>query len=123
GSLIVSNITSGDKSFLARLLGIDRGQIDTPRKAPPQAAASPKGSAGTVDIRRPIALSTETEVIRSLKARGARAEPSNTGGRLAIVVACDSPRGSSQQIRQFLDNRKERQPGQVQLLLVLRGKN
>jgi hypothetical protein len=127
-SLIVSNMTTGDKHLLARLLGIDRSQVDTPRPPAPRSERLEKGVRGAIDIRRPISVTTGVEVPRLLQDQlRKKADLGKTvvkpNERLALVVAYDVPSLSSAQIRQFLDQRKVRQPGQMQLLLVLRNKN
>jgi hypothetical protein len=81
-----------------------------------------------VDIRRPIAAKTEVEVINNLKGQGGvpRPEPGKaavkTPERLVVVGTCNPvhPSPESAEIKRFLDSRKERGSGTMQVLLVLR---
>jgi hypothetical protein len=93
--------------------------------------AKPKTPLG-VDIRQPIANGTVAQVSQSLAGQGTpRPEPgkpatSKPPERLALVVPYPPGRpkpGSSKEIKQFLDSRKECPPGTVQVFLVLRGIN
>jgi hypothetical protein len=127
--LIVSGLSFRDHQQLRRLLGVDPTQAEPPKRILPPEAILPHGkNAIGVDIRKPISAATEEQVVRALKGQAVRRPMPEKSvvkpERLAIVVAAGSPRSAkSQEIKHFLDNRKERQPGTMQLLLILRGKN
>ena len=105
-----------DRKELTNVLGVD--------PLPPP--AKPKAPLG-VDIRRPVADGTATQVIESLEGqRAPRPEPGKpivkAPDRLAVVVpyANGRPRSApSKEVRQFLDSRKERLPGTIQMFLVV----
>ena len=128
-SLIVSGMTPRDHKLLAKLLSIDPTQLEAPpRRTSPDALLVPKKPNFSVDIREPIAASTEKEVVQALKGQGTRrfegAKPvGKISERLAIAVVNPPRVGKSQEVQRFLDNRKERQANTIQTLLILRPKS
>jgi hypothetical protein len=76
-----------------------------------------------MDLQQPLSKSTADDVERALLSPSSRPTPSKPGERLAVVVPYNPvrPRPTSPPVKQFLDQRKERQPDAVQLVLVLRG--
>jgi hypothetical protein len=115
-------LTADDRKDLAALLGVD------PLQSVPAKPKTPLG----VDIRQPIANGTVAQVSQSLAGQGTpRPEPGKPvtvkpAERLALLLPYAPVRtkpAASKEIKQFLDSRKEGQPGTVQMLLVLRGSN
>jgi hypothetical protein len=119
--VLILSLTAADRKELATLLGVD------PLQPLP---AKPKAPLG-VDIRQPISNGTVAQVSQSLAGEGTpRPEAGKPVGKpaehLGVLVSYAPVRtkpASSKEIKQFLDSRKERRPGTVQLLLVLRGVN
>jgi hypothetical protein len=120
--LVLVPMAQGDRKELSTLLGIDPLQLQP---------AKGKGPLG-VDIRKPISEGTSTQVTQALEGKGTpRPEPgkpvtAKPQENLAVVLPYNPVRSkptSSKEIRQFLENRKERLPGTIQLLLVLRNVN
>jgi hypothetical protein len=116
--VLILSLTADDRKDLATLLGVD------PLHPLP---AKPKAPLG-VDIRQPISTGTAAQVSQSLAGQGTpRPEPGKPvtvklPERLALVVPYAPVRTkptASKEIKQFLDGRKERQPGTVQMFLVL----
>jgi hypothetical protein len=109
-----------DRKELSGLLGVD------PLPPPPAKSKTPLGQ----NIRQPIAETTTAQVIQTLEGQGTpRPEAGKpvtvkASERLAIVVSYQlgrSKSGPSKEVRQFLDSRKERNPGTLQMLLVVTG--
>jgi hypothetical protein len=120
--VLILSLTADDRKELSALLGVDPLQ---------PAPAKPKTPLG-VDIRQPISSGTVAQVSQSLAGQGTprpeagKPVPAKTGERLGVLVSYAPVRtkpAASKEIKHFLDSRKERQPGTVQLLLVLRGVN
>jgi hypothetical protein len=117
-ALQVNAMTPSDHRELSKLLGVDPAQLD---------AVKPKAPPG-VDIHKPLSAGTADEVAQALKGQGTpRPEPGkpivNGPDRLAVLVpAYHSSRSRpSREVKLFLDGRKERASGTIQMLLVLRG--
>jgi hypothetical protein len=115
-SLVVNTMGREEQQNLSRLLGIDPRQLDAPvRKAQPG-----------VNIAKPIAKLTEEQVLAFLKGQGTpRSESAKPAGKaldrsaLVVMYAPDRFRTTSAEGKRFLENRKERRPDAVQILLVL----
>jgi hypothetical protein len=110
--IIVNALSPADYKELSTLLSIDVKQLQSPPK---------------MDPRRPISDKTAGDVMRVLEGQGpqrpVQGKPAAKGPeRVALVLASNlvRPRSASREIRLFLDGRKERRPGTVQLVLVLR---
>jgi hypothetical protein len=119
-SLLVNAMTAAHRQELSKLLGVDLKQLQL---------QSSRGKAPLgVDIRKPVSAGTADQVAAALAGQGTSrpdpARPSAKGPeRTALVLAYNPapPRsGPSREVKQFLDGRKERRPGTVQLVLVLR---
>jgi hypothetical protein len=115
----VNRLTPDDTQELAKLLGVEATQLQGPR---------PKGPLG-VDIRKPLAETTVEQVVRTLTGQGTPSPEAaqslvKKSERLALVLAYNPVRAKaalSKEVKLFLDSRKDRRPGTLQLLLVLRG--
>ncbi len=115
-------VSAADRKELNALFGVDTSQ------APPAKAKAPLG----VDIRKPVAEDTAAQVVQSLErpvvprrdtVKAAAPKPPE---RLALLVPYlpSRPRPpASKEVKQFLDSRKDRPQGTVQLFLVLREMN
>jgi hypothetical protein len=109
--VIVNALSPADYKELSDRLGIDIKLLQAPPK---------------MDPRRPISDKTADEVIRVLEGQGPqRPVPGKPAAkapeRLALVLASNPvrPRSASKEIKLFVEGRKERRPGTVQLVLVL----
>jgi hypothetical protein len=116
-TVAVNSMTRNDHRELSKLLGVGSDRLDT--------SQGPKG----VDIHKPLSAKTTEEVVQTLKGQGGsplpepgKALPSGPE-RLAVLVAYNParPRPASREVKLFLDSRKERAPGTIQMLLVVRG--
>jgi hypothetical protein len=118
GELFVNGITKDDQKLLAKVLGVDpvAQQISKP--------ATPLGT----DILKPITARTADEVSHSLQGKGRVPRPQpgkpalKTPERLVVVGTCNPihPRPHSEQVKGFLESRKERAADTFQMLLILR---
>jgi putative lipoic acid-binding regulatory protein len=115
-TLMVNTLARQEEQKLFRSLGIDPAQFHAP---------VPKGKAA-VDIRKPLSADTQEHVIRSLNGNGT--PPTESGERarktldrqaLVVMVTPGRPRPMSAELKRFLDNRKERRAGSVEIVLVL----
>jgi hypothetical protein len=116
--VIILPLNSSDRKEMAGLLGVDPSRLHLPRtKAPVD-----------VDVRKPVADDTASQVVQSLDGQG-RPRPDASKGttqipeRLAILVPYNPVRSkptASKEIKDFLDRRKDPLPGTIQVLLVLR---
>jgi hypothetical protein len=112
--IMVNPLGPDDYKELSSLLGVDAKVLQ----------ASKPG----IDPRKPVSEGTAEDVIRVLEGQGPpRPDPSKpsvvkASERLALVLASNvaRPRSPSKEVKQFLDSRKERRPGTVQMVLVLR---
>jgi hypothetical protein len=120
--LVLVPLTKDDRKELSTLLGVDPLQLQAPKA---------KGPLG-VDIRKPIAEGTAAQVTQNLEGKGTprpeagKPAASKLAEHLAIVLPYNPVRAkpaSSKEIKQFLESRKEKLPGTIQLLLVLRNVN
>jgi hypothetical protein len=109
--VIVNALSQADYKELSDLLGIDIKRLQAPPK---------------MDPRRPISEKTADDVIRVLEGQGPQrpvaGKPAVKGpDRVALVLASRllRPRSASTEIKLFVDGRKERRPGTMQLVLVL----
>lgn len=115
-------VSAADRKELNALFGVDTSS------APPAKPRAPLG----VDVRKPVAEDTAAQVVQSLERPVApRRETGKTVApkapeRLALLVPYlpGRPRPpASKEVKQFLDSRKDRPQGTVQLFLVLREMN
>ncbi len=111
--VIVNALSPADYEELSKLLNIDVKGLQTPPR---------------MDPRRPISDRTAQDVIRVLEGQGpprpGPGQPTAKGAdRVALVLASHlvRPRSASREVQLFLDGRKERRPGTVQMVLVLHG--
>ncbi|HEV3259906.1 MAG TPA: hypothetical protein VG013_23765 [Gemmataceae bacterium] len=121
-SVVVNQLTKTDHAKLCSLLGVDPILLQPPRRKTPLG----------VDIRKPLSDATADQVAQAAAGQGVpRPEPGKPSAkgaqdRLAVVLACNPVRrkpASSREVKMFLDSRKERRPGTVQVLFILRGAN
>lgn len=117
-SLALRELTPADHDGLTKILGIEVRPVE-PRRV--------KSLPG-LDPRRPLSQRTAEQVEQSLKGQGPpRPMPGRPmvrpPDRQALLVAYNPvrPRPASAEVKRFLDNRKERSAGTLQVLLVLRG--
>jgi hypothetical protein len=111
--IMVNPLGPDDYKELSSLLGVDAKLLQSSKK---------------IDPRKPVSEGTADDVIRVLEGQGpARPEPGKPPSakapeRLALVLASNvaRPRLPSKEVKQFIDSRKERRPGTVQMVLVLR---
>jgi hypothetical protein len=110
--VIVNALSPADYRELSSLLGIDVKLLQAPPK---------------MDPRRPISDRTAGDVARALEGQGpprpGPGKPAVKGPeRVALVLASNlvRSRSASREVKLFLDGRKERRPGTVQMVLVLR---
>jgi negative regulator of sigma E activity len=117
--VVIHQLTPSNQKQLCRLLGVDP-------KALPAKAEAPLG----VDIRKPLSESTAEQVADSLAGKGTpRPKPGEPvqvkkPERLALVLSYNPLRvrpDRSKEIKSFLDSRKDRRAGTLQILMVLRG--
>jgi len=100
-----------DRQELRDLLGVD------PISVRPQPAVP----STSIDIRRPLAESTEARVAAALDGKGVPRPTTASGKNKAMVLALSASRGvRSPELKRFLEARKPAQPGTVQVFLVLR---
>jgi hypothetical protein len=112
--LMVNPLGPDDYKELSSLLGVDAKVLQPSKPG--------------IDPRKPVSDGTADNVIRVLEGQGPpRPDPSKppvskAPERLALVLPSNvaRPRSPSKEVKQFLDSRKERRPGTVQMLLVLR---
>jgi Putative zinc-finger len=117
-NVLVDGISPDDYKLLARVLKVDLSKPDGVQgKTPPG-----------IDPLKPLATRTADEVVRSLKGQGTpRPEPgrsmSKAPERLLVVSTCNPihPDPKAAQVQRFLTSRKDRLPGMMQVLIVLRG--
>jgi hypothetical protein len=105
-----------------------RQQIAKFLDVPPGRSAKSKVPLG-VDVRKPVGEGTADEVERKLKERElarTNVQPAKSGVRQMLVLAYNEdktpvdPRAAhSKPVKQFRENRAERQPGTLQMVLVL----
>jgi hypothetical protein len=112
GKVVVNPWTATDQRKLAKVLGVDPAQLQPARRKAPLG----------VDIRKPVSDSTGDHVAQALKGQGGK-PAAKQAERLALVLV-DRPfsaRGAaSREVKQFLDARKARRDGALQVLFVLR---
>jgi hypothetical protein len=117
--VVINHLGSANRSEICTLLGVD----------PRTVTAKPKGPLG-VDLTQPLSKKTEEQLADSLAGkRTPRPEPGKAAvpkgpDRLALVLSYNPVRvspASSKEIKQFLATRPGQRPGDVQILLVLRG--
>ncbi len=115
-------ISSTDRKELNALFGFD------PLQAPPPKPKAPLG----VDIRKPVAEDTAAQVVQSLAGQrtprrdAGKAVAPKLPERQALLVPYlpNRPRPpASKEIKQFLDGRRDRPQGTIQLFLVMREVN
>jgi hypothetical protein len=112
--IMVNPLGPDDYKELSSLLGVDAKVLQSSKPG--------------IDPRKPVSDGTADNVIRVLEGQGPpRPDPSRppvvkAPERLALVLASHvaRPRSPSKEVKQFLDSRKERRPGTVQIVLVLR---
>jgi hypothetical protein len=122
-SLIVNGLSERELGNMAPWL--------SPRSAMLPAAHRAKRLPNLVDIRKPLSMATAALVEQALKGQGGPRPPAAKPStrpleRLALVVIAGGNlhfRDSSSQVRYFREHRSERQPGTMQLLVVVRGKS
>jgi hypothetical protein len=114
--LEVNTMGPNERRNLGRLLGINPRRLDGP---------APKALSG-VDITKPIAKLTQEQVLAFLTGhRAARSEPAKPAGKtferraLVVTYAPERFRSTPAEVKRFLDTRKERRSGAVQILLVV----
>ena len=114
--VILQRMTGEDHAEVSRLFGLESRSLK-PR--------SPRD----VDPQKPLSSTTAEQVEQALKGQSTRPTPGTSvvkpGERLAVVVPYNPvrPRATSAQVKQFLENRKDRQSNTLQVVLVLRGAN
>jgi hypothetical protein len=111
--VVVTALSPSSQKTLATLLGIDPKQLNLKTKS----TAAP-------DPQKPISDATADKVARALaekeKAAGA---PARNVDNLAIALSYNPVRptpGLSKEVREFINQHKERRPGTVALMLVIR---
>jgi hypothetical protein len=112
--IMVNPLGPDDYKELSSLLGVDAKVLQSFKPG--------------IDPRKPVSDGTADDVIRVLEGQGPPRPDSGkppvvkAPERLALVLACNvaRPRSPSKEVKQFLDSRKERRPGTVQMVLVLR---
>ena len=122
-----------DRLFLWPVNAADRKEVNAlfgvePSPAPPAKSRAPLG----VDVRKPVSENTAAQVVQSLERPATPRRDSGKAAapkppeRLAVLVPYlpTRPRPpASKEIKQFLDSRKDRPQGTIQLFLVLREMN
>jgi hypothetical protein len=117
--VIIHHLSPWNRKELCSLLGVD------PKTLP----AKPKTPLG-VDIGKPLSEATADQLADSLAGKGTpRPKPGESVDfkkpqRQALVFSYNPLRvkpGNSKEIKAFLDGRKDRRAGTLQILLVLRG--
>jgi hypothetical protein len=113
--IVVNAMTPEDRQRLSELLGIDASRLETPKSTAPGAY-----------LRKSTTKVDEPVIDLPRKGQGPPLpEPSGvtkSPERMAMVVAYNPvrPQPTSREVKLFLDGRKERRAGTMQVLLILR---
>jgi hypothetical protein len=117
-NVLVDGISPDDYRLLKRVLDVDLSKPD----------GGQRNTQSGIDPLKPLAARTADEVVRSLKGHGTpRPEPgksmSKAPERLLVVSTCNPihPDPKVPQVQRFRNSLKERLPGSMQVLVVLRG--
>jgi len=117
-NVLVDGISPDDYRLLKRVLDVDLSKPD----------GGQRNTRPGIDPLKPLAARTADDVVRSLKGQGTpRPEPCKSMSKapegLLVVSTCNPihPDPKVPQVQRFLNSRKDRLPGTMQILVVLRG--